>query len=168
MLVPPTKCCSGCKEKKSFSDFWKNKNRKDGYCNECKKCLTKRQQEPQNKKRKQKYTKEYQKRPKVKERLRKLSKKPKYKETVKKGQLRRKFGLTLDEYYKMIQQQKGLCIICKFPEIVVDHNHKTNKVRGLICQRCNKILGFAQDDINLLQGCINYLKDNNVNTTNTK
>ena len=45
----------------------------------------------------------------------------------------------------MVRKQKGLCAICKERRrLVLDHNHKTNKARGLLCYRCNGILGFLE------------------------
>lgn len=74
-----------------------------------------------------------------------------------------KYGITLDDYNRMLEEQDGLCVICHKPETVrssrlsVDHSHATNRVRGLLCNRCNLLLGNAYDSIELLQECINYL-----------
>ena len=52
------------------------------------------------------------------------------------------------------------CEICGSKRtIVFDHDHETGKFRGWICDRCNKILGLAKDDINLLNFLISYLKN---------
>lgn len=51
------------------------------------------------------------------------------------------------------------CSICNSKEkIVYDHNHKTNQFRGYICQKCNLMLGFARDNIDILAKGANYLK----------
>ncbi|MCP4264318.1 MAG: hypothetical protein GY777_01860 [Candidatus Brocadiaceae bacterium] len=43
----------------------------------------------------------------------------------------------------------------------IDHDHATGKVRGMICQNCNVLLGHAKDDIDILQKCIKYLNESN-------
>lgn len=77
------------------------------------------------------------------------------------------YGLTVERYNAMYTEQDGLCLICKGKEILtfkgkikrmaVDHNHKTGKVRGLLCNDCNLMLGYAKDDISLLISAIEYL-----------
>jgi hypothetical protein len=93
-----------------------------------------------------------------------------YNEQAHLARLKREYGLTADEYYNLYNAQKGLCAICKKPEskqmngkprrLCVDHNHITNKVRGLLCQNCNIALGKlkADEGIELLQEAINYIK----------
>lgn len=60
--------------------------------------------------------------------------------------------------------QAGMCGICrealsKEPnEVMVDHDHKTNRIRGLLCRRCNIGLGFFKDSIGLLSEAIQYLE----------
>ena len=99
-------------------------------------------------------------------------------------QLKYKFGITLEEYNLMVQSQGGVCAICEgvndtrrrgthngenvVMSLAVDHNHKTGKVRGLLCSGCNTSLGQFKDDPLLLQKAIKYLeqaKKNNVQTT---
>jgi len=61
----------------------------------------------------------------------------------------------------MKEVQKGRCLICtKIPtkQLVVDHCHTTGKVRGLLCDKCNFLLGLANDQINVLQNAIAYLE----------
>ena len=61
-------------------------------------------------------------------------------------------------------KQNNKCLICETDlnnvRKCVDHCHKTNKVRGVLCNSCNAVLGFARDDINILNNAINYLKNN--------
>lgn len=61
----------------------------------------------------------------------------------------KKYGLTVDEYHSILASQKGRCYVClKKPEdkrLVVDHNHDTGEVRGLLCHRCNSALGMLSD-----------------------
>ena len=82
--------------------------------------------------------------------------------------LRTRFGITVDQYNAMLARQSGLCDVCRKPEtatrhgnvirLTVDHDHKTGKVRGLICVRCNLALGHAGDDTDTLTALIQYLR----------
>lgn len=71
------------------------------------------------------------------------------------------------EYQKLFDKQKGLCAICNTPEnnkrkrLAVDHDHSTGKVRGLLCDRCNRGLGYFKDSPELLHKGINYLRSAN-------
>ena len=74
----------------------------------------------------------------------------------------RKYGITLAYKIELIKKQGGNCLICtkKIDETSghVDHNHKTGEIRGILCGTCNAGLGMFQDDIQLLQNAIDYLK----------
>lgn len=59
--------------------------------------------------------------------------------------LKYSYGLTPEEYQEMYDTQDGLCAIChESPIECVDHDHSTNKVRGLLCSRCNLCLGHYE------------------------
>jgi len=83
--------------------------------------------------------------------------------------LRKKFGITLEDYNNMVQVQNSRCAICNthvnsLPRILyVDHDHSSNKVRGLICQKCNSALGLFKDNIAALQASIFYLQKHTLN-----
>jgi len=81
----------------------------------------------------------------------------------KNAKLKQQYGITLDEKYKMYEEQKGLCKISKepmkFEEACVDHDHVTGKVRGLILDRYNMALGLFKDSEELLQAAIEYLRE---------
>lgn len=90
----------------------------------------------------------------------------KKKESLREHNLK-KHGLTHDEYLQMLESQNGRCMICKstkpssskfFKNFAVDHCHKTNKVRALLCHHCNTALGSFRDDVNLLRKAIVYLE----------
>ncbi len=76
--------------------------------------------------------------------------------------------MTIEEYNKSLKKQGGVCAICrnkettkrngKLKSLAVDHNHKTNKNRGLLCYNCNTALGKFKEDISLLYDAIEYLK----------
>lgn len=67
---------------------------------------------------------------------------------------------TVKQYRVMEKRQRGLCAICrKKPKgrLHVDHDHRTGKVRGLLCQQCNHGLGLFYDSIKSLRTAIMYL-----------
>ena len=75
----------------------------------------------------------------------------------------KRFGLSVEQYDLMLQQQNGVCAICKQLEtgktinLCVDHCHKTGKVRGLLCGKCNKALGLIGDNLETLTNAGIYL-----------
>lgn len=81
---------------------------------------------------------------------------------------RNKFGLTLEEYFKMHDAQGGACASCGFPEterrngkirwLAVDHCHSTGAIRGLLCGNCNQGIGRFRDDPKLLRAAADYLE----------
>lgn len=80
--------------------------------------------------------------------------------------LKKRFGITIEEYNEMFNKQNGICLICGKHQseikkrFAVDHNHETGKIRGLLCGKCNPLLGYADDNINILLSAINYLNNN--------
>jgi hypothetical protein len=78
--------------------------------------------------------------------------------------LKRNYGISLDEYNEILNKQKGCCKICDkhystFKKaLAVDHDHSTGKIRGLLCNHCNRGLGYFFDNLKLLENAINYLQ----------
>lgn len=73
------------------------------------------------------------------------------------------FKLKPEDYEKVNEQQGGVCAICKNKcltgyRLSVDHDHKTNLFRGLLCGKCNKGIGMFDDNVKLLESAISYLK----------
>lgn len=145
-----TKLCPHCKEEKSFSEFGADKSKKYGVTSYCKPCSSSNR------------LKNYQKNPeKQKNKLKtyyKINKQKSYEYSLK-----NLYGLTIDEFNHMKIQQNHSCKICKTHEsnlkrkLFVDHCHDTGKVRGLLCQSCNTMIGNSKDNILILQSAINYL-----------
>lgn len=82
----------------------------------------------------------------------------------KESRFYRDYGLTYAEYGRICEEQNSLCKICgkanlSGKKLSTDHNHKTGKVRGLLCSKCNLGIGLFHDDINILKLVIEYLKD---------
>ena len=82
---------------------------------------------------------------------------------VRKSMLMRGFGITIAQYEAMFRNQNGGCAICCIQNIdgkmlVVDHDHKTGKVRSLLCRTCNGAIGFVKESIDLLYRAADYLE----------
>jgi hypothetical protein len=77
------------------------------------------------------------------------------------GHLKRKYGITSKDYDRMFEEQNGKCAICgkTGKKLHVDHNHKTNKVRKLLCFHCNAGLGHFTENPKFLLRAIEYLKE---------
>lgn len=86
-------------------------------------------------------------------------------------QLWRLYKITPEEYFNLLEKQDGVCAICKKPALVdlekpyapkgrlcVDHDHDTEKIRGLLCTTCNQGLGLLGDTIESIQIALDYLR----------
>ena len=99
---------------------------------------------------------------------------PEVKEYHKWRKIKKKYGMSKDEWYWMYKEQGGKCLMCEEEMLIssptkggpssmtacIDHDHKTGKIGGMLHSRCNIVIGYAQDDVNLLQLGITYLKEN--------
>ena len=89
----------------------------------------------------------------------------KYEKNLKKKNANSRFkrrGITKEEYEEMLLGQKGNCKLCGIPidpkAVQIDHCHKTDIVRGLLCRPCNVGLGMFKDDRKMLERAILYLE----------
>lgn len=68
---------------------------------------------------------------------------------AKNADLKKVYGISIDRYEEMLKQQHGVCAVCKEPNkrraLAVDHCHETGLVRGLLCDPCNRALGFLRE-----------------------
>ena len=79
--------------------------------------------------------------------------------TQKKYRLSSKYGLTVEQEKEMLEQQKGKCACCEERRAkVVDHDHETGAVRGILCIQCNTILGYAGDSVAILKKAARFLE----------
>jgi len=85
----------------------------------------------------------------------------------------KKYNLTQIEYEQLLTLQNNSCYICGIKQnmikknLCVDHDHATGKVRGLLCVKCNTLLGLCQDSISILQKSIEYLTKTPFSQLNT-
>ena len=130
---------------------------------------------PETKERMRNYQREYTKRPEVIARLKEYYKSPKYLAhkhayyISNKGRTRkylRKYDLTAEQFDEILCEQGGCCAICKRepevacpqrPFLVIDHDHQTNKIRGLLCGTCNTGLGMFGDNWERIYDAGKYL-----------
>ena len=142
----PTKRCKICKQQLPLDSFYlllkkTGRSYRNSYCKDC-----------GNKKRRQ------------------------YKQSPRPGQnyIRQRnlksYGLTVDQYDEMLTAQGGVCAICNLPEthvssftkkirrLSIDHDHKTGKIRGLLCSSCNRAIGLLGDDAERIKAVLTYLE----------
>lgn len=120
-------------------------------CGDCRKC------------RHRAYMRDYYRR--NKDRLR--EQKQKRRHQTDPGRLRERYGMTYDEYLTRVEQQGGVCAICRNPgrkrtprglPLVVDHDHRTGRIRGLLCSPCNTALGRLGDTEEAMERVLEYLR----------
>lgn len=84
--------------------------------------------------------------------------------SIKNWHYKSHFGITLDQYNLIFAEQNGLCLGCYKHQtackrsLCVDHDHKTGKVRGLLCHECNSVLGYTKDNPVVLRRLADYLE----------
>lgn len=152
------KICKKCKEEypATIEFFHRNNASKDGLAYRCKKCRKEYNISHYNRNRQkiQKVHRKYQK--KNNDRI--------YKQRKESGKdweykLKHLYGLSLEEYNNMLNKQKNKCLICGInKKLDIDHNHKNGKVRGLLCQKCNKGIGLLKENELILFNSIKYLR----------
>jgi hypothetical protein len=140
-MTREVKNCNNCKLELPLSSFYKNRNTRLGQCKDC--CARKEKE---------------------------------YRATTKgatakrNATLLRKYNIDYSSYEDMFNKQKGICLICRCDIALfgdkstvshVDHCHITGKVRGLLCNYCNSVLGVYGEDIKIFQRAIDYLKEHN-------
>jgi len=146
------KLCSKCDEWKSLDRFGLHFVPRERWQSQCKDCNNE-------------YSKQwYQKHKNVvqlRERRRARNRGP----ANRNRHLKRLYGITLEDFNNMLEQQSKRCAICKGDDPLdprknqwqVDHDHKSGKVRGILCFPCNLMLGYAKDRIETLQESVVYL-----------
>lgn len=159
------KWCNRCKTAKRHSEFSKDKSTKDGlkfYCKECDR-ISHREYYQKNKERINSRSKEWdknnpEKRKKIEKRYRDNNK-----DVFRNNQLKRKFGITIEEFILMKEECGNQCMICGVhinelnKDLHVDHDHTSGNIRGLLCSTCNSGLGMFKDSTELLKNAIEYL-----------
>lgn len=157
-----TKICKSCKKQKDIKEFRFIRQNKNGtflYKARCEDCYNYHYREKYRKKSSTERSQIY------KKRIEGLSF-----EDKKSQRLKYRFGLTMEEYENMLLSQNNKCYLCDkdfkgkgaYQNANIDHDHKTGKIRKLLCARCNQALGLLDEDENLLKKMVVYLREHNV------
>jgi len=172
-----TKICNICKiEKLATEEHFYEGSCKDGLassCIDCHKIYMKnwraRNKDRIRKARKQYYQKhkkeaiQYQQNHKEQMKIYDKKYRQRHSDRIKNKNLKYIYGITLEDKKKIYKNQNNKCKICdNFFDInllKIDHNHLTNEIRGLLCNKCNAGIGFLQENLKILQNAINYLKE---------
>lgn len=129
------KRCSKCGTEHPLELFGKSSKAKDGKHSWCKPCLAEH------------------------------ARTPKRKTSKTKWKLKARYGITVEQYDEILENQSSRCCICGIhnddlsDSLCVDHDHNTGKVRGLLCRPCNLALGNMRDNPKLLHKAAEYLED---------
>lgn len=141
------KTCSKCGETKPLEEFCRDRSKPDGHRPDCRACQRRQNREG--------YARDQWGRTA---------------ESRRREHLRRTFGITPEDYGVMLARQDGLCAVCRRPEtdsaqgrFHVDHDHETGALRALLCDRCNRGIGYLQDSPALLRAAADYLERNGDN-----
>ena len=151
------KLCSRCGLQKPESDFYKDKRRADGLYPQCRSCAS----ESKKASRRRASPEQQQRSRKTIDRWRREHP-DRVAEINRRVDLKRKFGITLEQFDEMLEAQGGVCAICGSTpyngyRLAVDHDHDTGRVRGLLCASCNRGLGYLADDPVRLRRALEYL-----------
>lgn len=168
------KVCSKCKGALPLTAFHKHRNCKGGIRSECKNCVRAYQRRPDilaaRMARYQANLEENRARARKNYRLKRETRidvsrtwSARNKDKVRDAQLKRNYGITLDDYNSMLAGQRGVCAIChglnqSGKPLHVDHCHKSGVVRGLLCNSCNRGIGYLADDADRLLNAAKYVR----------
>ena len=136
-----SKVCTKCGIDKPLERFHKDRLGKYGLHSQCKDCMAKYRRQNRDRLRKQ----------------------------DRERQIKKLYGMTMNEHDELLTKQNGVCLGCgatnfngKSYHLAVDHNHETGEVRGLLCLKCNRILGLANDSPSILRALADYLENSEV------
>jgi hypothetical protein len=125
------KWCNKCNSDKPLDEYWKNQL----YCKDCQRAY--RRDNLDAKERSGRFSWEY--------------------------GLRSKFNMTAEDYYELLENQGEVCAICGKDDgarrLAVDHCHRTGRIRGLLCRKCNMAIGLLQDDSGIVLQAYSYLTE---------
>lgn len=165
------KICQKCGKGKPIDEFYRMTGMRDGYRNECKRCNLDAQAERHrlNPTPARDRAKQW----KVDNPEREAARQAAYRASGRKGisdrksYLKRKYGITPEEYDRLLAEQDGRCAICRRRprddiSFHVDHDHVTGRVRGLLCFPCNNALGDFDDSPVVLARAADYVIEDRI------
>lgn len=129
--------CRKCLTERDLTDFYASAKHKDGVHPHCSKCQSLR-------------ASEWNKKNPLKRRV-----------NSHRNKMKTQYGITPEDLVRMTAEQGGKCLLCELKrKLVVDHCHKTGKVRGLLCRQCNSGIGQLQESEIILRRAIEYVAKN--------
>jgi hypothetical protein len=162
--------CTVCGETKPLDDFSKHPKGMAGRLSWCKVCGNAKARERYNQNRdlccsrRRESKREYDQR-RYAEMIERGEKPKRDPIKAKNSYLLRNYGISYEQYLQLLESQNHECAICgaqesdrKGGDLVVDHCHSSGKVRGMLCQKCNLMLGNANDCIGTLEQAVLYLR----------
>lgn len=144
--------CLACGIEKPVTDYFVSKSAKRGHNAECKACAYERMRGYRKKNWEQCYA--------TRQRYREANA-ARCASLTRKSVLKVRYGLTPEQYAELLKAQDGKCAICGItPErkLCVDHCHTTNRVRGLLCDHCNRGIGAFRDNPSLLLKAAKFIR----------
>jgi hypothetical protein len=130
-MTDTLRLCTKCGQFKPHEAFSKRKASPDGMNHYCKECMARYYSDS---------------RAHAKVRGRKYNRRPDVQARMRAHHLQKMYDMTMEEYEAMVIAQGGLCAVCGMAtELVVDHDHDTGKVRGLLCRPCNSAVTGGVD-----------------------
>lgn len=141
-IIDGKKKCSRCGKMKNLKSFHKSIKSATGYASACKQCDNLRNRTAREG-----------------DTL--------HKTKVRDKRLQKDYGITLEDVFNKLKDQDFKCAICSkeinytYREAAVDHSHSTGKVREILCHRCNLLLGFIEQDLNIIPKVLEYLTKHN-------
>ena len=162
--MPNYKTCTKCLVSKELRDFKKDNRRKDGYSSHCRTCCQIKNLE---------WRKNHPDKFNAIAKTWRSKNKDLCKSSTRRNALKSFYGLTVEQYNNMLIQQNHVCAVCLKPEtscnkagtvkqLAVDHCHKTNKIRGLLCDACNRAEGYLKSDPTVIRRLADYVEKNSL------
>ena len=161
------KTCNHCHRELPLAAFPKNQTMEDGLCPRCRECCAESQwkynHSEKGKTILRQRTQSEEGRARGRAAQRRYYHSEKGNANVKNSHRKTLYGISRDDYDEMLARQNGCCAICG-SELIggqqthVDHDHATGKVRALLCGHCNRMLGQAREDPEILAKAIEYLQ----------
>lgn len=179
------KKCPRCKLLLPETEFHKNNSKKSGLASACKVCVSlytrvyylkhaerlrakRKEYHAENREADNEVHRQYYRKNNVALRASIKQRYSKNPEPFKAAKRRHKYGMSPETYANLLEQQNGKCAICRQPEhkkvkgilcaLGIDHNHKTNTNRELLCSECNPAIGLLHEDISRIEAVVSYLK----------
>jgi hypothetical protein len=149
------KVCKTCKVDKPLAEFHKDRGTPDGHKYECAVCCGIRVRRWR-----QEHAEHVREYGKVRMSRYYPQNRSKFIAASRASRYRIQYGITVEDYDAMFVAQRGVCAICDQPfkgRLHVDHDHKTGRVRGLLCLRCNVLLAHLEDMVWMRKAAL-YLK----------